>query len=172
MKTKSAPILNRHHFARNCTASRKRQAARWDVNDVSRDNAGTHPSQCGSVQSVGVLEFRASKRSPRQSKAGAVASWKSRRQAAVLRALERLRCAASSRRPQANSGPTLHLPCRKMRCGPFQTNLAASHWFVSSRLISLLVVRTAIIVQPSFSMLSKQGPQRASTATLDQIASY
>jgi hypothetical protein len=56
------------------------------------------------------------------------------------------------------------LPCRKMRCGPFQTNLAASHWFVSSRLISLLVVRTAIIVQPSFSMLSKQGPQRASTA--------
>jgi hypothetical protein len=67
MKTKTTPISNRHHFAKNSAARRKRQAARWDIYDVSRDVAGNHPSRSGSVRRVGVQEFQASKLSPRHS---------------------------------------------------------------------------------------------------------
>jgi len=68
MKTKSAPNSNRHHFARNSAARRKRQATRWDGNDVSgvsQDVAGSHPSRSGSVRRVGVVDVRASKLWPR-----------------------------------------------------------------------------------------------------------
>jgi hypothetical protein len=171
MKTKSAPIFNRHHFARNSAARRKRQAAAWDVNDVSRDVAGTHPSRRESVRWVGVVEFRASKLSPRRSKEALGASWKPRRQAAVLRALERLRCAASSRRLQVHSGSTLRLPSQKMRCGLFQTNLAALRSADSSGLINLLVVRIAISVQAAIQRLQIRARRGLAPRCLDQNVS-
>lgn len=124
------------------------------------------PSRCSCVRRLGAVDFRAWKLLLRRSNEAPGASAQRRQWAAVRRSLERLRCAASSRRLRVHSGWTWRLTFQKIRRGLSRTNPVALQWSDSSGLLSLLVVRIAINVQPIFTTDSNQGPQRAGTAVL------
>jgi hypothetical protein len=113
---------------------------------------------------VGAVEFLAWKLLRQRSNGESGVSSTPRCQSAVRWPLERVRSAVSSRRSLVRSDSQSSLRFRKRRCALFQTNLPSSSWFVSCGLMNLLVARIAISVQPSFPMLSEQGPQRAGTA--------